>query len=180
MKKSAMPDELEQLFEIGRAKGELTYDEINEVLPDTLTPEQIENLFIQISEQGIEIVDEFTKEDKGEKIEIPAEMVSEILVEDPVKAYLRDIGKINLLSSGEEIGMAVKMESGWETIRCTVLNSTIIIKELQKFYDKLQKGKAKLGEIIQQDEYKRELIIDHLEKSRSMQRFRRLRHLAIF
>ncbi|MFH1897940.1 MAG: RNA polymerase sigma factor RpoD [Candidatus Desantisbacteria bacterium] len=177
MKKSAMPDELEQLFEIGRAKGELTYDEINEVLPDTLTPEQIENLFIQISEQGIEIVDEFTKEDKGEKIEIPAEMVSEILVEDPVKAYLRDIGKINLLSSSEEIEMAVKMESGWEKIRGTVLNSTIIIKELQKFYDKLQKGKAKLGEIIQQDEFSEEEEEEFFSPARKSRLLRILREL---
>ncbi len=152
MKKSTIPEELEQLFEIGRAKRELTYDEINDVLPDTLTPEQIENLFIQISEQGIEIVDEFTKEGKEEKFELPSEIVSEILVEDPVKAYLRDIGKVSLLSADEEIDMAIKMESGWEKIRLTVLNSAIIIKELQKFYDKLQKGRARIGEIIL-DEY---------------------------
>jgi len=177
MEKAAMPDELEQLFEIGRAKGELTYDEINEVLPDTLPPEQIENLFIQISEQGIEIVDEFTKEDKGGKIEIPTEMVSEILVEDPVKAYLRDIGKINLLSSVEEVDMAVKMESGWEKIRCTVLNSTIVIKELQKFYDKLQKGKAKLGEIIQQDEYSEEEEEEFFSPARKSRLLRILREL---
>ncbi|MBU0701944.1 RNA polymerase sigma factor RpoD [bacterium] len=175
MKKPTMPEELEQLFEIGRAKRELTYDEINEVLPDTLTPEQIENLFIQINEQGIEIVDEFTKESKEEKFELPPEIVSEILVEDPVKAYLRDIGKVSLLSSDEEIDMAIKMESGWEKIRFTVLNSTIIIKELQKFYDKLQKGRTKIGEIIQ-DEYseEEEEFLSPARKSRLLRILREL------
>ncbi|MDI6781688.1 MAG: RNA polymerase sigma factor RpoD [bacterium] len=176
MKKSTMPEELEQLFEIGRAKRELTYDEINDILPDTLTPEQIENLFIQISEQGIEIVDEFTKEGKEEKFELPPEIVSEILVEDPVKAYLRDIGKVNLLSADEEIDMAIKMESGWEKIRFTVLNSAIIIKELQKFYDKLQKGRTRIGEIIQ-DEYGEEEEEEFLTLAKKGRLLRILREL---
>jgi RNA polymerase primary sigma factor len=152
MKKSNMSEELEQLFEIGREKGELTYDEINEVLPDTLTPEQIEDLFLQLNEQGINIVDDFSKEEgKEDKFELPPEVISEILVEDPVKAYLRDIGKVGLLSSDEEIDMAVKMESGWEKIRQAILSSDIIIKELKRLYDKLQKKRIKISEIIQEE-----------------------------
>jgi len=158
MKKNQFVEEIEQIIELGRAKGELTYDEINDMLPDDLTPEQIENLFLQLSEQGIPIVDEFLSE-KEERNKLPLELVEpEVLVEDPVKAYLRDIGKVNLLSSDEEIKMAMKIESGWEELRSAVLESSMFIQELRKIAIRLEKGKGRISDVLEEeDEGEKEL-----------------------
>ncbi|MEW6608056.1 MAG: RNA polymerase sigma factor RpoD [bacterium] len=150
MKKNQFVDEIEQIIESGRVKGELTYDEINEMLPDDISPEQMENLFFQLAEQGISIVDEFLpeKDEEGKKLsfELPE---TEGFVEDPVKAYLRDIGKVNLLSSEEEIKMAMKMELGWEKLIAAVLDSSIIIQELRKIAIRLDRGERRISENIE-------------------------------
>ncbi|MEW6096793.1 MAG: RNA polymerase sigma factor RpoD [bacterium] len=152
MKKNQFIEEMEQIVELGRAKGELTYDEINELLPDDLTPDQLENLFLQLSEQGIAIVDESCiGKEEGEKL--PLEIIEpEVLVEDPVRAYLRDIGKVNLLSSEEEVKMAMKMELGWEELRTAVLETSMIIQELRKIATRLGKGKGRISEVIEEEE----------------------------
>lgn len=153
MKKSQLAEEIERIIELGRTKGELTYDEINEMLPEELSPDQLETLFLQLSEQGIAIVDEFLEEKEEEGRKLPLEvMESEVLVEDPVKAYLRDIGKVNLLSSDEEIKMAMKMELGWEKLSTAVLESGIIIQELRKIVVLLDRGKKSIGEIVEDEE----------------------------
>lgn len=151
--KNQFVEEIEQILELGRAKGELTYDEINEMLPDHLTPDQLESLFLQLSEQGVSIVDEFIEEKEEEGRKFPSEFTEpEVIIEDPVKAYLRDIGKVNLLSSEEEVKMAMKMELGWEILRTAVLDSNMIIQELRKIAIRLEKGKGKVSEIIEEDE----------------------------
>ncbi|MDI6734709.1 MAG: RNA polymerase sigma factor RpoD [bacterium] len=156
MKKRQLAEEIEQIIELGRAKGELSYDEINEMLPEELSPDQLETLFLQLSEQEIAIVDEFSeekeeKEEEGRKIPLEV-MEAEVLVEDPVKAYLRDIGKVNLLSSDEEIKMAMKMELGWEKLSTAVMESGIIIQELRRIVVLLDKGKKSMGEIVEDEE----------------------------
>ncbi|MFH1564123.1 MAG: RNA polymerase sigma factor RpoD [Nitrospirota bacterium] len=156
MKKRQLAEEIEQIIELGRTKGELTYDEINEMIPEDISPDQLETLFLQLSEHGIAIVDEFSEE-KEEKEEderkLPLEvMESEVLVEDPVKAYLRDIGKVSLLSSDEEIKMAMKMELGWEKLSTVVLESGIIINELRRIVVLLDRGKKSIGEIVEDEE----------------------------
>ncbi len=156
LKKRQLAEEIEQIIELGRAKGELSYDEINEMLPEDLSPEQLETLFLQLSEQDIGIVDEFSeekeeKDEEGRKIPLEV-MEAEVLVEDPVKAYLRDIGKVNLLSSDEEIKMAMKMELGWEKLSTAVLESSIIIQELRRIVVLLDKGKKSMGEIVEDEE----------------------------
>jgi len=155
VKKNQVAEEIEQIIELGRSKGELTYDEINEMLPEEITPEQMENLFLQLSEQGIIIVDEFFKKEEDKKF--PLEIIEpEVVVEDPVKAYLRDIGKVNLLSSDEEINMAMRMELGWEKLRLAVLETNMIIQELRKIAIHLDKGKKKMSKIIEGGEEEQE------------------------
>lgn len=157
VKKNQLVEEIEQIIELGRNKGELTYDEINEMLPEEITPEQMENLFFQLSEQGIIIADEFSEKEEESK-KLPLEIMEpEVLVEDPVKAYLRDIGKVNLLSSEEEINMAMRMELGWEKLRAAVLETNMIIQELRKIATRLDKGKKRISKIIEEGEEQEEL-----------------------
>lgn len=145
MSRQGLKDEVRQLVELGKQKGELTYDEINEVLPDSSTPDQIESVFVRLNDEGIEIVDEFREK---EKMGIKEE--EEIKIEDPVRMYLRDIGKVSLLGPREEIQMAKKIEKGEHKIRQAVLKCGMTVKELKKIVRKLERGKAKI-EFIPED-----------------------------
>ncbi|MEW5768021.1 MAG: RNA polymerase sigma factor RpoD [bacterium] len=149
MKKLEMIEETKKLINLGRARGEITYDEINEILPDTLSPEDIEGVFVQLTQEGIDIVDElFGKEKKQKNLRLgPGK--GESKVEDPVRMYLRDIGRVSLLSPEEEISMARRMEEGDNKIRDAVLESGIIIKELHKEVERFEKGRITADRILQ-------------------------------
>ncbi|HAW50349.1 TPA: RNA polymerase sigma factor RpoD [bacterium] len=132
-----------KLVELGEEQGgKLTYDEINFVIPENLSPEQIENIIISLNEHGIEVIDEgFVHEGFPEDIE-------EIKVEDPIKAYLKNIGRVPLLSSKDEIEIAKKMKNGWERLKDIVASCNMTIGALREMKIGLEKNRMKIREIF--------------------------------
>jgi RNA polymerase primary sigma factor len=139
MKSVDVSDEVKRLIQLGQTRGEVTYDEINEVLSDNAEPEQVESLFKLLEDQGIEVVDELlSKEEKRSEV---AEL--EERVEDPVRMYLRDIGKVELLSPEREAEIGKRIEEGKQRVENAVVESKLIVKELERVIERYRENSSK-------------------------------------
>jgi RNA polymerase primary sigma factor len=110
-------DELKKkLLARGKTQGSLTYEEINatfEVLEE-ITPEQLDEFFEEITAAGIELVDEQKEEKPGaeREEEVEATIPDGLSLDDPVRMYLKEIGRVPLLSMEQEKSLAMRIEAG--------------------------------------------------------------------
>jgi len=138
------------LVERGKAKGYLTYDEMNELLPEEfISPEKIDDILRTLEELNIRLVDHeeaegaVTEEGRGEEEEVleeePLEGVHE-RVDDPVRIYLTQMGEIPLLSRDEEIALAKKIELTRKHFRSKVLENEFSLREVVSLLRGLERG----------------------------------------
>lgn len=106
-----------ELIEKGKKKGVLTFKEISDAFEDIeVTPEEIERLYDIFEKESIELVEDLNKE--LEEIEVSKEELEDLSVpeginiDDHVKMYLKEIGKVNLLTPEEELSLAKRMADG--------------------------------------------------------------------
>jgi RNA polymerase primary sigma factor len=105
---------IRKLLERGKKRGTLTYEEVNAVFDNVedVTPERVDELFEEISTLGIEIVEEVAKEEKPETEAEEVPMPAGLALDDPVRMYLKEIGRVPLLSMDDEKRLAMAIESG--------------------------------------------------------------------
>lgn len=106
-----------ELIEKGKKKGVLTFKEISDAFEDVeVTPEEMERLYDVFEKESIELVEDLDKE--LEEIEVSKEELEDLSVpeginiDDHVKMYLKEIGKVNLLTPEEELSLAKRMADG--------------------------------------------------------------------
>ncbi|HMC63652.1 MAG TPA: RNA polymerase sigma factor RpoD [Gemmataceae bacterium] len=131
-----MDEGLKALIESGKEKGYLTYNQVNDYLPDdAVNPEKLDQLLLILEEHGIELIDESEAEEREAGPDVPlldeearAELDLSFMedddtrrIDDPVRMYLTQMGEIPLLKREEEISLAKKIEVTRKRFRRKVL-----------------------------------------------------------
>jgi RNA polymerase primary sigma factor len=176
-KKSSMKEserKKRELITMGKAKGFLTYDEVNEHMPENIvSSDQMDDWLSAFSGEGIEIVDSSSKlkvaqkgeggdaESETEDEEEAAEATSKkeeaeeeedadgySKTNDPVRMYLRKMGSVSLLTREGEVEIAKRIEDGERRVLTVVLNSSVAIEEILQLGDKLRKQKIRVKEVV--------------------------------
>ncbi len=153
--------EVKKLIELGKSNQEVTYDEINDIIPDKLlNSEKIDEIFILLNQLGIDVVEESTRKSpaitqkttqKGKKgagskkVAVSNDTTS---IDDPIRLYLREIGRVSLLSGDQEVDLARRIEEGEILIEKAVINSTLLVNEFIKNHRKVKNGKIKLTDVL--------------------------------
>jgi RNA polymerase primary sigma factor len=155
---------LKKLISRAKKRGYVTYDELNEALPqDQMASEQIEDVMSAISEMGINVVEneeaeeEETEADSGPE-EVEGTETERFVVEkkketvdrtdDPVRMYLREMGAVELLSREGEIAIAKRIEAGRDTMIWGLCESPITFNAIINWSNSLNDGQMQLREIL--------------------------------
>ena len=171
-KRKPISERLAQVITAGRDKGRLTYDELNNLLPeDVASPEEIDELLTLLGKEHIEIVDEPAtgasrleeREEKEQKEEEAVELVEVGQLDDPVKMYLRQMGQIPLLTREQELTLAKKIEAAEFAYRDAVLALPVARREILRLTDMLIEGELNPEDYSKDDpNLKREELVEQL------------------
>jgi RNA polymerase primary sigma factor len=154
---------VKSILEKGKGKGVLTIDEINAALEDIeIEPEIIERVYQAAEQMGINIIeDESEEEDLGEDLEASVEGIG---LEDHVRMYLREIGKVPLLTAEEEVELAHRIEMGDEeakkrlneaNLRLVVSIAKRYVGRGMQFLDLIQEGNLGLLKAVEKFDYRK-------------------------
>src|SRR3989441_5416391 len=174
-------DEVRQLISIGKEKGYLLYDEVNELLPTEITSsEELDDLFNTFGSAGIEVIDSDQKYARDEKpIDRTGEGAEEIELDltpgaldktnDPVRMYLREMGTVPLLTREGEVEIARRIERGKLAVIKSISRTPIITKRVITLGDQLHTGERTIRELVifNDEEITDERIV---ERSRQVQK----------
>ncbi len=160
MAKKTKEEEFQQLIETGKEKGFLTYEEVNDALPeDMVSPNQLEEVMSMFGDLDIEIVDGSQKDDESTPVtkEPAAQTTKESgqsfeagvigRTSDPVRMYLREMGQVSLLTREGEVEIAKRIEEGEGTITQVVLRTPIALEEIVHLGDELSEGNIGIHDI---------------------------------
>jgi RNA polymerase primary sigma factor len=122
-------DIFEEIIDIGKRRGILTYDEINDALPsEFFSPDEIEDLMDILQDMGVKVVDHEEILPPEEEIEEETEEYEK--TEDLVQAYFYSMGDISILTKDEETGLAKRLEAGKEIIK-EIVTALPLYKKLE-------------------------------------------------
>ncbi|WP_286725901.1 RNA polymerase sigma factor RpoD [Pelotomaculum sp. PtaB.Bin117] len=164
---------VKELIERGRKSGVLTYNEIMDSLQGTdITPEQIDDFYEKLASMGVEIVPEVPEEQlesaaievAAEETEVDLSIPEGVGIDDPVRMYLKEIGRVPLLTSEEEVDLAKRMENGDEEAkrRLAEANLRLVVSIAKRyvgrgmlFLDLIQEGNLGLIKAVEKFDYRK-------------------------
>ncbi|NLV24589.1 MAG: RNA polymerase sigma factor RpoD [Deltaproteobacteria bacterium] len=161
-KKDGM-EEVQQLIDLGKEKGFLTYDEVNDILPaDMISSEQLDDVMSMFGEMDIEVVEsernmaiqksfeeleEVSEEEEAEEEETEFEAGMLGKTSDPVRMYLREMGQVALLTREGEVEIAKRIEEGDSLVTNVILKTPIAVKWVLNFREPLIDRQMAISEV---------------------------------
>ncbi|MCL6516364.1 RNA polymerase sigma factor RpoD [Alicyclobacillus sp.] len=168
------------LLALGKKRGTLTYTEVaNRLAPFDVDPDQLDEFFDQLAEAGVDVVNEHEEldlddadetehnglEDDPERIDLDdLSMPPGVKISDPVRMYLKEIGRVPLLSAQEEIELAKRIEQGDEEAkrRLAEANLRLVVSIAKRyvgrgmlFLDLIQEGNLGLIKAVEKFDYRK-------------------------
>jgi len=159
-------EELDKLISMGKQKGYVTYDEVNDALPsDLVSMDQLDDIMMMFGAMDIEVVDsakaaripaeiedsldereEPVAAESGEPIDLTPGPIGR--TEDPVRMYLREMGRVSLLTREGEITLAKRIEEGKEEVTRAVLRTNLAKREFQELREGLKKERVSVRDVV--------------------------------
>src|ERR1700693_4840458 len=165
MKQKYEGKDLQGLVDLGREQGYLTFEQVNDFLPqDVASPtdlraalDSFEDLDIKVLEEvpteGADEVEVETKEEAEEAPEAPAPAADSLgESSDPVRLYLREMGNFQLLSREQEVEIAKRIETGESEIEEEVLRSPVTLELVMEMGAQVESGEADLRDLFEETE----------------------------
>jgi RNA polymerase primary sigma factor len=149
-------DEIRQLITLGKEKGYLLYDEVNELLPaDITSSEELDDLFSTFGSAGIEVVDsEKTYRDEklqgegGDEMDLDLTPGALDKTNDPVRMYLREMGTVPLLTREGEVAIAKRIEQGKLAVIKSISRTPKVTQEVIEMGEQLKRGERTVRELV--------------------------------
>ena len=153
-------DEVRQLINIGKEKGYLLYDEVNELLPSEITSsDELDDLFNTLGSAGIEVIDsdqKYMRDDKpidrtaegSEELELDLTPGTLDKTNDPVRMYLREMGTVPLLTREGEVEIARRIERGKLAVIKSISRTPLVAKKVINLGDALHTGDRTIRELV--------------------------------
>lgn len=162
--KNAKMEIVKKLIEKGKKSGTITYKEMMDELEDVdLTPEQIEKIYEALEAMGIDVIGDIQDVEVKEE-ELDLSVPEGIAIDDPVRMYLKEIGKVPLLHPDEEIELAKRIEAGDKVAKKKLAEANLrLVVSIAKryvgrgmlFLDLIQEGNLGLIKAVEKFDYRK-------------------------
>ena len=170
-------DGVKELINLGKEKGYLLYDEVNDVLPDDInSSKDLDSIFYLFGDAGIEVIDseqqlEAVKRKSRSKStgeDGTPDPAAETLekTNDPVRMYLREMGTVPLLTRQGEVEIAKRIEKGQKGVIKALSRSPVVVGEISKYGEKLRENGLSIKHLVQvNDEESSDGVLEKRRKS---------------
>ena len=134
-------DEVRQLITMGKEKGYLLYEEVNDMLPgDISSSDELDDIFSMFGSMGIEVVDSEQRfrektEEEGAELDLTPGTLDK--TNDPVRMYLREMGTVPLLTREGEVEIAMRIERGKNAMLRAIARTNMAAQEVARLGERL-------------------------------------------